>query len=108
MSGYPEWAISPETEQERAFLEFHRANPHVLLEILERAERLRKAGRKRIGVKAIVEAMRYDAAVRTDSADYKINNSHVALYARLLLHLAPELSEVVETRRAQVDRRRAA
>lgn len=99
----PGWLADPQTDNERAFAAFVAANPHVYRELEERALRLHRAGRRRIGVKAIIEAMRYDWAVRTDAPDYKLNNSHTAFLARLLLHNRPELEGVIETRRAQAD-----
>ena len=95
----PAWLERPTTGLEARFKRFHDANPHIYEELEERAFALLRAGAGRIGVKALWEAMRYDAAVRTDSRDWKLNNSYTALYARLLLHRHPELSDVIETRR---------
>lgn len=94
----PQWLLWPTTKLERRFAEFHRANPHILAELERRALALVGVGAPRVGVKAIWEAMRYDALVRTDSRDWKLNNSYTALYARLLIHRRPELADVIETR----------
>ena len=82
---------------EQRFREFCDRNPHILHELERRALRLHAVGAPRIGVKAIYEAMRYDAAVRTDSTP-KLDNSFTALFARQLIAYHPELSSVIETR----------
>lgn len=95
----PHWLVWPQTRIERRFAEFHRQNPHVYAEFERRAMELYRAGARRIGVKAIAERIRWDVHVRVLTEDYKINNSLVALYARLLVHRRPELTEVIELRR---------
>lgn len=94
----PHWLAWPITKLERRFAEFHAANPHVYAEFERRAMELYRAGARRIGVKAIAERIRWDVHVRVLTEDYKINNSLVALYARLLIHRHPELAEVIELR----------
>jgi hypothetical protein len=85
------------TIQER-FADFCERNPHILEELESRALLLRSRGARRIGVKAIWEAMRFDAMVRTDTRDFKLNNDFTALYARLLIERHPLLADVIETR----------
>lgn len=94
----PPWLVWPQTRIERRFAEFHRQNPHVYAEFERRAMELYRAGARRIGVKAIAERIRWDVHVRVLSTDYKIDNSLVSLYARLLIHRHPELAEVIELR----------
>ena len=94
----PSWLAWPQTKLERRFAEFHAANPHVYLEFERRAMELLCAGVRRIGVKAIAERIRWDVHVRVLTPDYKIDNSLVSLYARLLIHRRPELAEVIELR----------
>lgn len=103
MSANPAWLDRPSNELEERFAAFHAENPHIASELEERAVRLLRAGRKRIGVKMIVEALRYDWAIRTDAPDYKINNSFASAYARLLIFRRPELAEVIEVRRSLFD-----
>lgn len=95
----PDWLVEPSTRIERRFAEFHRANPHVYAEFERRALQLHRAGARRIGAKAIAERIRWDIYIRTLSDDYKINNSYVSLYARLLIHRHPQLADVIELRR---------
>lgn len=93
------WLADPRSDIERRFAEFHAKNPHILRELERRAMRLLEVGAPRIGVKALWESMRYDALVRTDARDWKLNNSYTACYARLLIDRNPQLAGVIETRR---------
>lgn len=83
---------------DEAFRVFHRDNPHVYAEIERRALELQRVGATRVGIGAIVEAMRYDWALKTKGGDYKINNNHRSRYARQLVEDHPELHDVVELR----------
>lgn len=84
------------------FAEFHRVNPHVAdaLEVL--AEQWLARHRK-VGMKALVERLRWESGIRTEGDLWRINNSHVAFYARLLIDRRPEWADCIETRRAQAD-----
>lgn len=95
----PAWLTSPRTPLERRFADFHARNPHILAELERRALRLLAVGASRIGVKALWESMRYDAMVRTDTREWKLNNDFTALYARLLIERNAQLATVIETRR---------
>lgn len=94
----PPWLQWPTTKLERRFAEFHKRNPHIYVELERRALALVGKGAHRIGVKALWEVLRYDAAVRSDDRPWRLNNSYTALYARLLIARRPELAEVIETR----------
>lgn len=94
----PHWLQWPTTKLERRFAEFHKRNPHVYAEFERRAMELYRAGATKIGVKAIAERIRWDVRVRTLGDEFKVNNSWVSLYARLLIHRRPELADVIETR----------
>lgn len=98
LDGAPAWLAWPRTRLERRFAEFHAANPHVFAEFERRALQLARAGARRIGAKAIAERIRWDIHIRTLGDEYKLNNSFVALYARLLIHHHPQLADVIETR----------
>ena len=95
----PPWLVDPQTDIERKFADFHAKNPHILAELERRAIRLLQVGARRIGVKAIWESLRYDALIRTDTREWKLNNSYTASYARLLIDRNPQLADVIETRR---------
>lgn len=98
LTARPSWLTNPSNKLERHFARFHDLNPHVYLEFERRALEAHSAGARRIGVKAIAERIRWDIHTRTLGDKYKVNNSLVALYARLLLFRRPELADLIELR----------
>src|SRR5690348_2845570 len=89
---------SPVTKIEQAFIEFHLKNRHVYTALEQLALNAHKAGVKKLGIGALVETLRYSAALQTKGDAYKINNNFRALYARMLLRNHPELRGVIELR----------
>lgn len=82
------------------FVAFHEANPHVadMLEALA-AEWL-AAGNRKVGAKALVERLRWESGLRTNGEPYRINNSHVSFYSRLLIERHPDWADCIDLRRA--------
>lgn len=78
---------------------FHRDNPWVADALERLADELVDAGVTRIGVKALVERLRWDWTVQTRSRDWKLNNSLTSRYARLLCERRPDLAKKIERRR---------
>lgn len=95
----PPWLADPRSPIERRFADFHARNHHILRELERRALALYHRGVTRISIALLWESMRYDALVRSDSRDYRLNNDYRALYARLLIDRNPQLAGVIETRR---------
>ena len=86
------------TIEERA-LAFHLANPRVYGELRRLAFILVNRGHKRFGCKMLAEQLRWSWYERTiDVSGYKLSNTYVAFYARLLMKNEPELVGVFETR----------
>ena len=85
------------------FSEFHRHNPHVADALERLAEQWLAAGNRKVGMKALVERLRWESGIRTAGGSYLINNSHVSFYSRLLIERRPEWSDCIETRRALAD-----
>lgn len=82
------------TIQER-FEDFHRKNPWVYQALRHfMAEAVRH--RKKVGVKALFERLRWDVLMTTDATDFKLNNVFTSRYARLL---DVEFPGVLELRR---------
>lgn len=86
------------------FESFHKANRHVLDEMLRLAQARLAAGERRIGVKALWEELRSSLEKIADGGlgidgKYKLNNSYTSSYARLLIKVAPALADVIEIRR---------
>jgi len=91
------------TLEERA-LAFHEANPKVYQELRRLALTLYYRGHKHFGCKMLIEQMRWNWAERTsDMSGFKLNNSYVAFYARLLMAQEPELVGVFNTRTTKGD-----
>lgn len=98
--GEPPFLSNPVTELERRFAEFHRNNPEVYKAIEKKALDLVNVGeRRRIGIAAIIEELRYDARIQTTTSAPRLNNSHRAFYARLLIHNHSALASVIGVRR---------
>lgn len=92
----PEYA--PEQTIAERFAAFHAANAWVADALEALAIDWLAHGGQRIGVKALAETLRWHHHRATHGEPFKINNSHVSHYSRLLLERHPEWSEVIETR----------
>ena len=100
-----------ETAEER-FWKFHGANPWVYRELVRLARELTAAQRRRcrtpkIGIRLLVERLRWDWEINTTSFDgFKINDHVCPYYARLIMASEPDLANVFETRRTVEEGRR--
>lgn len=86
---------------EDAFVAFHEANPHVLDLVVREARHLRdRSGLDHGSIGMVWEHLRWLYAVRTERADddFTLNDHHRAFYARLAMHVAPDLAGFFETR----------
>lgn len=82
------------------FEAFDAANPHVWRAFERFAFEAVRAGRTRIGAKAIWERMRWWSTFETSDPEFKINNSYTAHYARKWIRLHPEHAGLFELRGA--------
>lgn len=85
------------------FAAFHASNPHVADALEQLAEQWLAAGNRKVGMKALVERLRWESGIRTEGSAYRLNNSWPAFYARLLIERRPEWADCIETRRAVAD-----
>jgi hypothetical protein len=83
---------------EERFLEFHTQNLHVYEALRDVALRLKRAGWKHYGLKAMWEGLRFMRALTTTADDFKLNNDFTSRYARLLMQSEPELEGFFEVR----------
>lgn len=88
----------PDESLDERFAVFHMLNPHVADRLEDLACQLVAAGRTRIGVKMLVEVLRWQQQLDTIAEPYKLNNSYSSRYARLLADRNPCLAGVFETR----------
>jgi len=91
----------PRDNLQERFEEFHRDNPHVYETLVKMARRMRRTGRERYSLKAVVEAARWHSALRGNDADapYKLDNCFTSRYARLIEEREPDLRGFFVTRR---------
>lgn len=80
------------------FEKFDAENPSIRRLFIQYANEALKAGRRRIGAKAIAERIRWQAMVETWGDEFKINNNYVSRYARAVAQQRPELAGLFETR----------
>lgn len=97
----PDYA--PELSLADRFELFHAANPHVADALEMLADQWLAAGHRKVGMKALVERLRWESGIRTAGSAYRLNNSLTAFYARLLIARRPEWADAIETRRAKAD-----
>src|SRR4051812_35558197 len=95
---FPSWYLAPQSDLERRFVMFDRANPRVYAALERLVLKEVAAGAKRLGIAKLAEQLRADPDIATQGDAWKINNSYRALYARLLIHRHPELDGVMECR----------
>lgn len=78
------------------FLEFHRAHPEVWRLFERFALDAARSGR-RIGAKAIAERIRWETVIE-QRGEFKLNNNHTAIYARIFAEKYPAMGDVFEFR----------
>lgn len=92
--------MSTTVEQRRAaFLRFHEQNPAVFERLVFFARQAKEAGRKRIGMRLLIERCRWEWSVeirRTD--EFRINDHVAPQYVRLLSETHPELASLFKKR----------
>ena len=86
-----------QTNDER-FADFHAANPGVYVAIVGLAISAKRAGKGKWGTKAIFEILRWQYAMQTQGAEYKLDNTFTQYYARLIMANVKELEGFFETR----------
>lgn len=81
------------------FNEFHMQNPHVYKTLVAKCRQLRQHNpRAKVGIGMLWENMRWDYMFSTEYEDFKLNNNYKPHYARLIMTVNPELSDIFETR----------
>lgn len=80
---------------------FHRDNPHVyrLLVDLAREWKIATNGQN-LGMRCLWEQLRWRVAVKTVTADYRLNDHFPPYYARLIEHQEPDLRGLFELRKS--------
>ena len=82
------------------FEQFHKLNPQVATALEEMASELIQRGRKKVGIKMLMEVLRWNYQMKTDdpNSDFKLNNNYAPYYARLLIERHPDWTDIFELR----------
>ena len=84
------------------FLHYHNANPQVFA-AYTRAARMVPRGKK-VGAKLLAERLRWESIIDLKSTgEFKIQNSFVSLYARLLMWRFPEFRGMFNLKHIAID-----
>lgn len=88
------------TIQER-FESFHAANPWVYRELVRMAYKMKERGRKKVGIKFLAEVLRWNYYMTTADAEseWKICNSYLSRYTRLIDEQEPDLKDFLTRRK---------
>lgn len=86
------------------FEEFHSSNPHVY-DVLVRLARewMNATNGRKVGIGALFERTRWEIAIATSDAEFKLNNNFRSFYARLLMKREPDLRGLFDLRRSEAD-----
>lgn len=90
--------------EETAFDRFHADNPRVY-EVLVRLARewVGRFGSHKLGIATLFERTRWEIALATTDADFKLNNNFRAYYARLIMRQEPDLEGLFDLRASKAD-----
>lgn len=80
------------------FETFHTANPWIADELEKLADIEYRHGDGRIGIKYLIEVLRWNYRRATTGQPFKISNDFTSRYARLLVDRRPEFATLFETR----------
>ena len=97
---FPAWKTTTgkfETIGER-FLAFHIANPWIGDELEKLAEIEYRNGDGKIGIKYLIEVLRWNYRRATTGQPFRISNDYSSRYARLLVERRPEFATLFDTR----------
>lgn len=98
LAAEPEPKVRDDRSWQEKFDDFHTANPQVYAFLEERARQVYRPGR-RIGIDLLINQMRWESMIHTDSEDgYKINQNFASRYARLIIANHPEWDGLFEFR----------
>jgi hypothetical protein len=86
---------------DQKFAEFHAHNPNIYARIVELLREAQRAGRQRVGIKLLIEVLRWEHYVYTKRPEneFKLNNSLGSRYARKVIDEHPDLGALLQTRR---------
>lgn len=100
---FDDYLATLKPEMVEKFEQFDRQNP-IIYDLIKRyvGEAI-AAGRRRIGIAAIFERIRWHLSVETAGDEFKLNNNYRAFYARKFVRDYPQYAEIFETRSSIAD-----
>jgi len=82
------------------FEEYHNNNPIVYETLVKLAKEAKQAGKKKLGIKLLVERARWEFMFKLKSDDsFKINNDFTSRYARLIMKQEKDLDGFFDLKR---------
>lgn len=103
MTSAPQSRFDFEPVSWERFSDFLQANPQVYALLRRFALEAKRSGRRRLGIAALFERVRWHLDVETKGDSFKLNNSMRAYMARLLMEQEPELRGFFEIRKSKAD-----
>ena len=92
------------SETAARFEEFHADNPRVYDVLVALARQwVSSTGRRKLGIKTLYERARWEIAMQTSDADFKLNNNFTAFYARLIMDRERDLDGMFDLRASEAD-----
>lgn len=86
------------------FEAFHRANPFVYRTLVQLArEWVNRTGQRKLAIKTLYEVARWNLILETSDAEFKLNNSYTAFFARLIMAQEPDLAGMFDLRVSEAD-----
>lgn len=85
------------------FAEYDASNPGIYFLFKRFANDLISLGRKKISASLIIERIRWEVNISTQSNDvFKVSNNHTAFYARKFMSEFPEHGDIFRTREQKI------
>ena len=86
-------------EKKKAWWAWHQDNPHVWWYFERFALEAVSKKRKKISHWLIMNRIRWETTIVTTGEEFKINNDHIAFYARLWKALYPQYADLLTTKK---------
>lgn len=83
---------------DQRFEAFHQANPWVYTQLVALARYAVARGKTKLGIKSLIERLRWDFELSSNGQPWKLNNSFSSRYARKIMAECPDLTDVFELR----------
>ena len=92
----------PQTAGE--FLRYLRSNLHIYRLLVEVTREARRRRGGQVGIELVLERARWERHLATNGdAPYRLPNAHAAYWARLIMHMNPDLRGVFALRPSKAD-----